>query len=30
LDPENWKAASPYYSIDEETPKIKIYTGTTT
>ncbi|MFT7429361.1 MAG: arylformamidase [Nonlabens sp.] len=28
LDPENWKAASPYYFIDEQTPEIKIYTGT--
>jgi acetyl esterase/lipase len=30
LDPENWKAASPYYFIDKETPKIKIYTGAKT
>jgi len=30
LDPENWKAASPYYFIDEQTPEIKIYTGTKT
>lgn len=26
--PENWKAASPYYFIDKDTPKMKIYTGT--
>lgn len=29
-DPENWKAASPYYFIDETTPQMKIYTGTKT
>jgi len=30
LDPENWKAASPYYFMDKKTPEIKIYTGTKT